>query len=119
MQLAEPNLALFDHRVGVGHLRFAAAQRLHLGAGEDDPRLHLLDPLEFVAGAAVGDHVARGGSAFLLHLLGHQAGSPAGSSSALPRGASTPATRADIGSPRLTRAPEPRPTSATSERSSS
>src|SRR3954471_1640008 len=71
MQLAKPNLAALDDGVSVGHLRLAAPQRLHLRALQDDPRLQLLHPLEFVTGAAVGDDIARGRGAFLLILLAH------------------------------------------------
>ena len=59
VEVAQPDLAVLDDRVGVGDLRLAVAQRLHLACRAARSRLELLDQLELVAGAAVGRDVAR------------------------------------------------------------
>src|SRR4051794_30692952 len=106
--IAQPHLALLDHRVGVSQLRLALPQRLHLGADELDSALEPVKQLELVSGPPIGGHVAGG----RLSLGAH--GPSAGIRSTRPRGASTEPTRTATGSPRRRARPLRRPTSAVS-----
>ena len=78
---------------------------------QHDPGLHLLDQLEFVAGAAVGRDVAGGRLRvcfFAFLAIGRL------QVDAAPRAASTRPTRTETGSPSRTLRPLLRPTSAVS-----
>ena len=57
MRVAQPDLALVDHGVGIAELRLALAQRLDLGAEQLDPALEAVEQLELVPGAAVGGDI--------------------------------------------------------------
>jgi hypothetical protein len=62
VEVIEPRLVLLDAREGVGEVALACAQRLHLGAAQDDPRLVRLEDLVVAVRLAVGDEVfAHGG----------------------------------------------------------
>src|ERR1044072_8560647 len=106
-ELAQPDLAVVDDRVGVSHLRFPVAQRLDLGAAQDDPRLELLDQHEFVAGAPVGGDVAGGRLALLLPLLRHLP--PPAAPDRPGREPPPPAPRRPHPPPPAPRSPPPRP----------